>query len=103
MQLITKELEKQFMAAGDQDTPNPKVICKLFNPCGFQKWFLTAYYPDERVAFGYMIGGAVDELGYVSIDELEAIELPLHMKIERDLYFSACNLDDIKLQYNTFD
>ncbi len=99
MQLITQELERHFRAVGDQDIPNPIIICKLFNPCGGETWYLTAYYPEKQLAFGYMTGGAVNELGYVSIDELEAIELPLHMKIERDLYFLPCRLDEIRLKY----
>lgn len=35
------------------------------------------------------------EYGYFSLKELEGIELPFGLKIERDLYFDGCLVKDL--------
>ena len=88
MKLITVELETRAQQVGRQENnPDPLVIAKFFNPVGAGTWYITEYYPDENICFGYVKGLAVDEWGYVSVDELESIKLPYGMRIERDLYF----------------
>ncbi len=69
---------------------NPLIIVKLFDTFGSATWYLTEYNPVDKIAFGYVVGLANDEWGYVSIDELEEIKhaslgVP---RIERDLYFT---------------
>jgi hypothetical protein len=54
------------------------------------------YDPVERIAFGYVTGLAEDELGYVSLTEMESIEGPLGIGIEQDLYFQQKILSEVK-------
>jgi len=98
MMLITKELEKRFKEVGDQSgASNPIVVAKLFNPCGAGTWYLTAYEPETRIAFGYVTGLCEDEWGSISIDEIENVNLPFGLKIERDLYFKEQTFKDLQL------
>jgi hypothetical protein len=74
-----------------------KVHCKLFNPAGAGTWYLTAYDPEEKLAFGFVNLGDPEmaELGYISITELETLRLPFGLKIERDRHFDATPLQDV--------
>jgi len=47
-------------------------------------WYLTEYDPGERLAFG-LVAGAETELGYLSIEELESIEVR-GLKVEREVW-----------------
>ena len=53
----------------------------------FASWFLLEYDPVEKIAFCYVVGLQVDEWGYTSFIELESIERPFGLTIERDLHF----------------
>lgn len=84
MKLITKEIEKKLSKnKGDgQDKP----YLKLFSPAGGATWLITQ--KDGDLLFGLCdLGQGCPEVGYVSLKELEAIELPYGLKIERDLNF----------------
>ena len=54
----------------------------------------TEYCRERKLAFGYIceIGG--DELGYISMEELESMEQH-GIIIERDIYFQSKNLSQI--------
>jgi hypothetical protein len=100
MKLMTKEILKAFKAQGYCDgkpAEEVKVIAKFFNPCGSGTWYCTEYNPQDRVFFGLC---CIDEaeLGYVSLDELESLRLPLGLKIERDLYYTGTLADAKKEQ-----
>ena len=65
------------------------VPVKLFNPCGAGTWYLTEYDPETKLAFGLCdLGMGFPELGYVSIQELKALHLPMGLSIERDLHWN---------------
>lgn len=90
MKLITKAIEKAAPALDSQDPHNPKIVCKFFNPTGRYTFYMVAYDPKERTAYGYAVsssGPYDDEWGYTSVTELEATKLPFGLKIERDLHF----------------
>lgn len=95
MKLITKELEKIFekYPIGSQDGlgGDAKVIAKFFNPLGAGTWLITEAEKTKNgdyEMFGYCHLGDSDmaELGYVMLSQLEEINLPFGLKIERDLY-----------------
>jgi len=89
MKLITKTLEKRFEEIGNQaNSKDPLVIAKFFNPCGNQTWYATEYDKETQICYGYVTGMDYDESGYFSIKELESLELPFGLSIERDIYFS---------------
>lgn len=92
MKLFTKEILNKLSPLGVTSKLPPdkvKVPLKLFNPMGAHTWYITEYDPEERLAFGFANLGdpAMAELGYISIAELEALRLPLGLKIERDRHF----------------
>lgn len=104
MNLMTKELEKLFekYPLGSQDGlgGQAKVIVKYFNPVGIGTWFITEGNKldnGDYEMFGYCHLGDDEyaELGYVMLSELEKLNLPFGLKIERDLYLSKdCTLVD---------
>ena len=96
MILLTKKIrEKLIKNHQEQDgTKTFKAEVKLFNPCGIGTWYFSELNPDTNVAFG-LCELHEKELGYVSIDELEEIELPFFLKIERDLYYQPTHFSDL--------
>lgn len=101
MKLLTKEMEKRFKKLGKQDVPNPIVVAKFFHPFSNWYWYATAYYPEDRLFFGYVVGHE-GELGYFSLDELESISIK-GLGIERDMYFKERTLDEVKKEMSEHD
>jgi len=90
MKIVTEEFEalfKDYPLYSQEHESDPLVIAKLFDTCGSATWFLLEFDPVEKIAFGYVTGLAEDELGYVSLTEMESIKDPLGIGIEQDLYF----------------
>ncbi len=90
MKLITEEFEelfKDYPLYSQEESKDPLIVAKLFDPCGSASWWITEYDPVEKIAFCYVTGLAQDEWGYTNLIELESIERPFGLTIERDLYF----------------
>jgi hypothetical protein len=84
MKLITKEFEelfKDYPLYSQEHEKDPPVIAKLFDPCGSASWWITEYGPAEKIAFCYVTGMTADELGFVSLIEMESIKGPLGIGI----------------------
>ncbi len=104
MKLMTKELEKKFekYPIGSQDglLGNSKVIVKYFNPAGVGTWLITEGNKLENgdyELFGYCHLGDDQnaEFGYVMLSQLEELQLPFGLKVERDMFLPKdCNLLD---------
>ena len=93
---IPFSLPQFYSTEGQKD---PMVHLRFFNPIGSESWHLIEHDPEEHLAYGWdNLGHGHSELGYFSITELEAIELPLGQKIERDLHFKPCRLSQVKSQ-----
>ena len=96
MKLLTKEIktkaEKQYDKGSDMDQ---EVVAKFFNPIGQGTWYLMNKSPEDSYCWGIVDWMAL-EVGSFDIKELEETELPMGMKIERDLYFSPKPLSEIK-------
>jgi hypothetical protein len=91
MRLLTKELENRFTKVGSQEnSKDPIIIAKFFNPSGAGTWYATEYDAETRTFFGYasIFGDWNDEWGYFSLDELQSYRGRLGLGIERDLYFT---------------
>jgi hypothetical protein len=99
--LATPEFKKLFEKSplySKDNIEDPVVITKLFDAFGSATWFLTEYSPDENIAFGFVTGLCEDEWGYISLEELEAINHPtldVH-RIVRDLYFTPTIFSELK-------
>jgi hypothetical protein len=77
MKLITEEFEllfKDYPLYSQEKEDDPKVIAKFFNPQGSATWYLTEYWHERKLAFGYVCGLGGDELGYISMEELDSME-----------------------------
>ncbi len=89
MELITPEFEALFdnyPLYSQEAVDDPKVIAKLFDPCG-SAWYLTEYDPKKKIGFGYVVGLQHNEFGFVSLEELELIQRSDGLTIDRDLCF----------------
>jgi len=100
MKLLTKALIKQLPtleATAELGIEESTAYVKIFNPMGNHQWFLTAYDPEENMAFGYvnLNDPQMAELGYISMQELEEIKLPFGMGLERDRGFSKMPLTEV--------
>lgn len=96
MKLITKELEQRFAEVGQQNlNENPLVIAKFFDPVGSATWYATEYDKETTICYGYVTGLQYDEWGSFSITELEAIQRPFGLGIERDISFEETRFDDL--------
>jgi hypothetical protein len=97
MKLITEEFEelfKDYPLYSQENEEDPLVVAKLFDPAGSATWFLTEFDSVEKIAFCYVTGLVQDEWGYTSLTELESIERPFGLTIERDLYFSQKRISE---------
>ncbi len=98
MKLLTKELLKRFEQVGRQeDSSDPLVIAKFFNPCGAGTWYATEYDPNDKIFFGFVsiFGDWNDEWGSFSLEELESYHSKFGLGIERDLYFGEKRISEV--------
>ncbi len=98
MKLLTKGLLERFAKLGRQeDSSDPVVVAKFFNPTGAGTWYATEYDPEEKIFFGYVsiFGDWNDEWGSFSLDELESYRGQLGLGIERDLYFGEKRISEV--------
>lgn len=98
MKLLTKELLKRFEQVGRQeDSSDPLVIAKFFNPCGAGTWYATEYDPNDKIFFGFVsiFGDWNDEWGSFSLEELEDYRGKFGLGIERDLYFGEKRISEV--------
>ena len=82
---IAKTLPPLYATEHEDD---PIVRVKFFTPDSSWTWFVTEYCPEKRLCFG-MVHGLDHELGYFSLDELEAARGPLGLPIECELHFQS--------------
>ena len=99
MKLLTKEILKKLpalYATDGQPHKERKVPVKLFSPWTNWTWYGLEFDPEDRLFFGYVVG-LEEELGYFCLDELEEIEGPGGLKIERDRNWDPnTTLEDVK-------
>ena len=94
MKLMTKEILNRIPALYSQEeAKDPTVHVKFFAPWSNWTWYATEYDPEERIFFG-RVDGFESELGNFSLDELEGVEGPRGLKIERDRTFGPKALSE---------
>jgi hypothetical protein len=73
------------------------VFVHFFNPCGTGDWWITEGSPegDDFIMFG-LCDLVFPELGYVSLNELQAVRGPLGLGIERDLHWTPRTLREVR-------
>jgi len=76
---------------------NPLCHIKLFTPDANFTWYIIELSKsDMNTCYGY-VQGLEDELGYFTLEELEAIHGPLGLAVERDLSFKPILLTSLKV------
>lgn len=92
---MTKEtaerIEKYPLYSQDGKGFSAECVIKFFNPCGAGTWYITEGEKQDGdwLFFGYVTGLGEYEWGYVCLSQLEEINLPYGLKIERDVYYSG--------------
>lgn len=120
MMMMTNEIATNLVKA-DQEFLNSRngetsdtVVVKFFNPCGAATWWIVSGTPLDEDGepcfakdakdwhlFGFADIGDVQcaELGYVLLSQLEEIELPFGLTIERDLHYTGETLTEVQAKY----
>lgn len=100
MKLMTKELEKAFekypLYSQHDRGMDSEVVVKYFNPCGLGTWLITEGEKEEDgdwIFFGYC-NLFEWEWGYVLLSQLEDLNLPYGLTIERDMHTNKKYLKD---------
>ena len=97
MKLLTDELKDSLPEIYSQDGKgdDATVHAKFFCPWNHWTWFVTEYDKENNICFGF-VAGDFPELGEFSVAELESVQGPLGLGIERDLYFTPKTLKECK-------
>ena len=88
MILMTPELRERLLANGRRRGLDHVPVVKFFNPLGIGTWLATELDEDGDTLFGLADLGH-PELGSFSLAEIQELELPLGMGIERDILFEG--------------
>lgn len=103
MKLLTKAIEKQLakypIYSQDGKGGEAQIICKFFNPCGSQTWYVLEgeKQSDDYILFALYESMGEREYGYVSLNEIQSVRNRLFgLGIERDMYFTPCKVSEIK-------
>lgn len=97
MKLLTKEIEKNLPAlyeTEDVSAADKELIVKFFTPWTSWTWYGAEYDPKNKTFFGY-VDGLEGEWGYFSLPELEEINGPFGLKIERDKYWTSTKFSEL--------
>jgi hypothetical protein len=104
MKLLTEEIRKKLPPLYSQDGKGGKAVAylKFFTPDSGFSWWITEGSPikdesDAEVDFQFfgLVEGQFKELGYVNLSELETVNGPMGLPIERDLYWQPKTLQEI--------
>tara|TARA_R110000851_G_scaffold281698_1_gene435163 strand:- start:27 stop:356 length:330 start_codon:yes stop_codon:yes gene_type:complete len=97
MKLFTKQIKENtpaIMAMDGLPADQVKIAFKLFTPDGAATWYITEANFETGEAFGLCdLGFGSPELGYVDLNELQAVRGAFGMKVERDLHYDGTLAD----------
>ena len=68
-----------------ENSEDPVAVLKFFTPDSSWTWYVAEYDPEQRLAFGLVIGHE-RERGYFSFTELDVVPGPMGLPVERDLH-----------------
>jgi Protein of unknown function (DUF2958) len=96
MKLLTKELIACIPGLYETEEVEleDKIIhAKFFTPWSNWTWYVIEY-DGINLCFGY-VKGLESEFGYFSLKELESINGPFGLKVERDIHFQPTKVSEI--------
>ena len=88
MILLPRDLRERLLANGRRRGLDHVPVVKFFNPLGVGTWLASELDEDGDTLFG-LAHLTEPELGAFSLAEMEAVELPFGMGIERDTLFEG--------------
>ncbi len=91
MKLLTKALEKKLPAI---HSATNKAYVKWFAPWTNWTWYVMEYDPETGDCFGY-VEGHEKEMGYFNKKEVEKLNGPFGLKVERDLSFETTDFEEL--------
>jgi hypothetical protein len=93
VKLLTKAIEKKLPALNSQDHLglDQKAVVKFFTPWSNWTWYASEYDPEEKMFYG-LVDGFEKELGSWRLSDLEEVNGPFGLMIERDLHFEPVSL-----------
>ena len=91
MKLLTKELEKKLPKL---HSASNKAYVKWFTPDANWTWYVMEYDPETGDCFGY-VEGHEKEMGYFNKKEIEELNGPFGLKVERDLSFETTDFEEL--------
>ena len=104
MKLLPCKIRERLPSLGGQDDKGGKAVAyaKCFCPSSSWTWYISEGSPvrDRKndvvdyVLFG-LVDGQFKELGYFRLSELESVNGPMGLPIERDLYWKPKTLQEI--------
>jgi len=104
MKLLTQELRKKLPPLYSQESKGGKAVAylKYFTPdSGFTYWITEGSAVNDEngrevdFQFFALVEGQFKEFGYVNLSELESVNGPMGLPIERDLYWKPKTLEEI--------
>jgi hypothetical protein len=100
MKLITKEIEKKLskypLRSQDGKGKEAVVICKFF--LGNFTWYVlegNKLSNGDWELYGIVDNCGIREYGYFMLNELMKLRKWQVLKVERDMYFSPCNVGSL--------
>jgi hypothetical protein len=95
MKLLTEEIRRKLPPLYSQEGKGGTAVAyvKYFSPSGSWSWYGLEF--DGRDIFFGLVDGHCKELGYFSLSELESVNGPMGLPIERDLYWKPKTLEEI--------
>lgn len=115
MMLLTAAIKKTLPALYSNETKfanETMVVLKFFTPDGNWTWYITegspvdadGYFDTDKPKVDWMFFGLVDgfeqELGYVSLSELQSVRGRLGLPVERDMYWTPVSLAEVRSKLN---
>jgi Protein of unknown function (DUF2958) len=95
MNLLTDEMRQQLPPLySTEQTPDPTAWVKFFTPDASWTWYATEF--DGEDTFFGLVQGQNEELGYFSLSELQSLQGPFGLGIERDLSFEPTPLSALR-------
>ncbi len=96
MEMLTKDIRAKIPPLGaTEKIPSAEKVCvvKYFQPWGSWTWYAVEF-DGEDIFFG-LVDGFELEWGDFSLSELQSVNGPIGLTIERDLYFGMPRMKDI--------
>lgn len=98
MQLLSDAVRKQFSKfplRSQEKVSDPLVVAKFFDPCGRFTFYATEGEEEgpDFTMFGFVVSPLdpdFDELGYMSLMEMQSVKNKFGLGIERDVNYPTC-------------